>query len=290
MTPNHAVKVHKHHLPDLKRFLNNHLHHPPNHDNRATNPSSPSIQVSSSFSDVISALETPYVDHTANGYLSVPGVEHPPREPPSPSPKLKHDDSQLTADQRKDGRLSGFLRRDREKDARSKPHSLSQERSPTRSPSPSNSSKTSLRSDVPEGSPPASLQEHRSGRRSADSRTSHTSTVSTSSKASAHAYPITSLSEATQAHLAKKYGKWGRVLGSGAGGTVRLIKGKHDGNIFAVKEFRPKRSGETEKEYQKKVTAEFCVGSTLKHPNIIQTVDIVCDRGHYYEVLPMLAS
>lgn len=124
-----------------------------------------------------------------------------------------------------------------------------------------------------------------------DSRASHSSSISTGSKPPPHfAHPITSLSEATQAHLAKKYGKWGRVLGSGAGGTVRLIKGKQNGNIFAVKEFRPKRSGETEKEYQKKVTAEFCVGSTLKHPNIIQTVDIVCDRGHYYEVLPILAS
>ncbi|KAJ3505525.1 hypothetical protein NMY22_g17556 [Coprinellus aureogranulatus] len=52
-----------------------------------------------------------------------------------------------------------------------------------------------------------------------------------------------------------------------------------------VKEFRPKRAGESEKEYQKKVTAEFCVGSTLKHPNIIETVDIVQDHGHYYEVM-----
>ncbi|EJD53066.1 Pkinase-domain-containing protein, partial [Auricularia subglabra TFB-10046 SS5] len=87
--------------------------------------------------------------------------------------------------------------------------------------------------------------------------------------------------------LAKKYGKWGRVLGSGAGGTVRLIKGteKMGGNIYAVKEFRPKRVGESEKEYQKKVTAEFCVGSTLHHPNIIETVDIVSDHGHYYEVM-----
>lgn len=97
-------------------------------------------------------------------------------------------------------------------------------------------------------------------------------------------HPITSLHDATHAHLSKKYGKWGRVLGSGAGGTVRLIKGKNNGSVFAVKEFRPKRSGESEKEYQKKVTAEFCVGSTLKHPNIIQTVDIVSDHGHYYEV------
>ncbi|KAF9052959.1 hypothetical protein BJ165DRAFT_1523709 [Panaeolus papilionaceus] len=97
--------------------------------------------------------------------------------------------------------------------------------------------------------------------------------------------PIVSLHDATQAHLSKKYGKWGRVLGSGAGGTVRLIKGKNGGNVYAVKEFRPKRSGESEKEYQKKVTAEFCVGSTLKHPNIIETVDIVYDHGHYYEVM-----
>ena len=107
-----------------------------------------------------------------------------------------------------------------------------------------------------------------------------------SSKQSNH--PILSLSEATQAHLGKKYGKWGRVLGSGAGGTVRLIKAnpKNGGTTFAVKEFRPKRNGESEKEYQKKVTAEFCVGSTLKHPNIIETVDIVSDHGHYYEVTP----
>ena len=67
---------------------------------------------------------------------------------------------------------------------------------------------------------------------------------------------------------------------------MRLIKSstKHGGHIYAVKEFRPKRNGESEKEYQKKVTAEFCVGSTLHHPNIIETVDIVSDHGHYYEV------
>lgn len=99
-------------------------------------------------------------------------------------------------------------------------------------------------------------------------------------------HPIASLSDATHAHLTKKYGKWGRVLGSGAGGTVRLIKAstKNGGRIFAVKEFRARRQGENEKEYQKKVTAEFCVGSTLKHTNIIETVDIVSDHGHYYEV------
>ncbi|KDQ60728.1 hypothetical protein JAAARDRAFT_124971, partial [Jaapia argillacea MUCL 33604] len=92
----------------------------------------------------------------------------------------------------------------------------------------------------------------------------------------------------SQVHLTKKYGKWGRVLGSGAGGTVRLIKSgpkQGYGATFAVKEFRPKRTNESEREYQKKVTAEFCVGVTLKHVNVIETVDIVSDHGHYYEVM-----
>lgn len=66
------------------------------------------------------------------------------------------------------------------------------------------------------------------------------------------------------AHLQKKYGKWGKVLGSGAGGTVRLIKRSKDSTVFAVKEFRQRRAGESEKEYVKKVTAEFCIGSMLQ--------------------------
>lgn len=92
--------------------------------------------------------------------------------------------------------------------------------------------------------------------------------------------------EATHAHLTKMYGKWGRVLGSGAGGTVRLIKSdsRKGSGTYAVKEFRPRRQGENEKEYLRKVTAEFCVGVTLHHTNVIETVDIVCDHGRYYEV------
>lgn len=101
------------------------------------------------------------------------------------------------------------------------------------------------------------------------------------------AVPIISLSEATHAHLSKKYGKWGRVLGTGAGGTVRLIRArtKAGGAVYAVKQFRPRRSGESEREYENKVRAEFCVGACLKHVNVIETVDIVCDHGHYYEVM-----
>ncbi|TIA93167.1 hypothetical protein E3P99_00303 [Wallemia hederae] len=106
------------------------------------------------------------------------------------------------------------------------------------------------------------------------------------------------------AHLTRKYGKWVKTLGTGAGGTVRLIAKKSHSlshplsrssssqssmsgtsAVYAVKEFRQRKNGETHKEYVKKVTAEFCVGITLKHRNIIQTVDIISERGHYYEIM-----
>lgn len=85
--------------------------------------------------------------------------------------------------------------------------------------------------------------------------------------------------------LTAKYGKLGKVLGAGAGGSVRLMKRSTDGKMFAVKEFRARHSYESEKEYTKKVTAEFCIGSTLHHGNIIETLDIVQEKGKWYEVM-----
>lgn len=85
--------------------------------------------------------------------------------------------------------------------------------------------------------------------------------------------------------LNSKYGKLGRVLGSGAGGSVRLLKRNSDGVTFAVKQFRDRHSWESLKEYSKKVTAEFCIGSTLHHGNIIETLDIIQEGHHWYEVM-----
>lgn len=85
--------------------------------------------------------------------------------------------------------------------------------------------------------------------------------------------------------LTSKYGKIGRVLGSGAGGSVKLMKRSEDNTVFAVKEFRPRHSYESEKEYVKKLTAEFCFGSALHHGNIIETLDIVQEKGKWYEVM-----
>lgn len=85
--------------------------------------------------------------------------------------------------------------------------------------------------------------------------------------------------------LESKYGKFGKVLGSGAGGSVRLLKRSSDGVTFAVKQFRERHSWENEKEYSKKVTAEFCIGSTLHHGNVIETLDIIHEHGRWYEVM-----
>lgn len=85
--------------------------------------------------------------------------------------------------------------------------------------------------------------------------------------------------------VTKKYGKLGKVLGAGAGGSVRLIVRESDGVTFAVKEFVARRPNESIKEYAKKCTAEFCIGSTLHHPNIIQTLDIINENNHFFEVM-----
>lgn len=98
-------------------------------------------------------------------------------------------------------------------------------------------------------------------------------------------HPAASVPFADDHGLQTKWGKFGKVLGSGAGGSVKLMKRSSDGLTFAVKQFRDRHSYETEREYNKKVTAEFCIGSTLHHGNIIETLDIVQERGHWYQVM-----
>lgn len=81
-----------------------------------------------------------------------------------------------------------------------------------------------------------------------------------------------------------KYGKMGKVMGSGAGGNVRIME-RADSKLFAVKEFRSRRPNESKQEYTKHVTSEFCIGATLHHPNIIETLDLVKEGSKYYEIM-----
>ena len=90
--------------------------------------------------------------------------------------------------------------------------------------------------------------------------------------------------------LAQKYGRLGKTLGSGAGGSVKVLVRPSDNATFAVKEFRPRKSNESVKQYAKKCTAEFCIGSSLHHPNIVETIDIFSDSNQfkYFQVMEYL--
>ncbi|KAI5481204.1 serine/threonine protein kinase FSK [Pseudohyphozyma bogoriensis] len=94
---------------------------------------------------------------------------------------------------------------------------------------------------------------------------------------------------AASASLLKKYGVCEKVaIGKGATATVKLAHkwDRTTERLYAVKEFRKRRKNETEKEYVKKLTSEFCISSTLHHQNIVETVDLVQDeQNHWCEVM-----
>lgn len=94
--------------------------------------------------------------------------------------------------------------------------------------------------------------------------------------------------------LVEKYGKCQEVIGRGAFGIVRIshkkIEGQPGEKLYAVKEFR-RRPEETEKKYSKRLTAEFCISSSLRHPNVIHTLDLLKDaKGDFCEVMEFCAG
>ena len=87
------------------------------------------------------------------------------------------------------------------------------------------------------------------------------------------------------ASLLKKYGICDRAaIGKGATAVVRLAHkwDRREEKLYAVKEFRKRRKNETEKDYVKKLTSEFCISSTLHHSNVVETVDLVQDEAHHW--------
>lgn len=95
--------------------------------------------------------------------------------------------------------------------------------------------------------------------------------------------------------LVEKYGKCHEVVGRGAFGIVRVSHKPDPADaknelLYAVKEFR-KRPQETAKRYQKRLTSEFCISSSLRHPNVIHTLDLLQDtKGDYCEVMEYCAG
>lgn len=76
-----------------------------------------------------------------------------------------------------------------------------------------------------------------------------------------------------------------RIIGKGASSVVRLAQGTRDHTVYAVKEFRKKRKEESQKDYIKKLTSEYCISSLFHHPNVVETFDILRDGNHWYEVM-----
>ncbi|KAI1003379.1 Serine/threonine-protein kinase [Podosphaera aphanis] len=93
--------------------------------------------------------------------------------------------------------------------------------------------------------------------------------------------------------LVEKYGKCQEIVGRGAFGIVRISHKRTQGlgeQLYAVKEFR-RRPDETEKKYSKRLTSEFCISSSLRHPNVIHTLDLLQDsKGDYCEVMEFCAG
>lgn len=95
------------------------------------------------------------------------------------------------------------------------------------------------------------------------------------------------------ATLVEKYGKCHEIVGRGAFGIVRISHKRREGDneqLFAVKEFR-RRPEESERRYSKRLTSEFCISSSLRHPNVIHTLDLLQDsKGDYCEVMEFCAG
>ncbi|KAF2160695.1 hypothetical protein M409DRAFT_70236 [Zasmidium cellare ATCC 36951] len=96
------------------------------------------------------------------------------------------------------------------------------------------------------------------------------------------------------ASLVQKYGKCHEIVGRGAFGIVRIAhKSDPDSKaeqLYAVKEFR-RRPQEDAKKYSKRLNSEFCISSSLRHPNVIHTLDLLEDaKGDYCEVMEFCAG
>lgn len=85
----------------------------------------------------------------------------------------------------------------------------------------------------------------------------------------------------------KEYGECYRRLGEGSTAVVmitRKLEGKGE-KLYAIKQFRKRQRSESEKEYMKKLTSEFCISSTFSHPNIVETIDLVLDDRKRYSTV-----
>ncbi|KAI7850398.1 kinase-like domain-containing protein [Circinella umbellata] len=67
-----------------------------------------------------------------------------------------------------------------------------------------------------------------------------------------------------------------KSIGVGSYADVRLVQSKTTFQMLAIKTFRKrtKNNNITERKFMKQITSEYCIASSLNHPNIIKTFDL----------------
>lgn len=91
---------------------------------------------------------------------------------------------------------------------------------------------------------------------------------------------------ADYARFRDKYEKAGKAVGSGAFGSVSVVRRRADKkSLFAVKEFRGRDSKESRMEYNRRVATEFCFASALNHPNVINTIEVLRDSDKWFQIM-----
>ncbi|KAI9310866.1 kinase-like domain-containing protein [Dichotomocladium elegans] len=81
------------------------------------------------------------------------------------------------------------------------------------------------------------------------------------------------------------YGKADRCIGSGTSAIVTVFR--NHGAPYAIKQFRPwNKSKESHRRYTKKFISEYCIASSLLHPSIVHTFDLIEDgEGNFSTVM-----
>lgn len=83
----------------------------------------------------------------------------------------------------------------------------------------------------------------------------------------------------SHSELFKKYGEVGKLLGTGASGSVNIVRAKNNPNkVYAIKKFRARLPREAESDYKAKVKNEFKIGEILHHENLIHTIELIRDH------------
>lgn len=81
------------------------------------------------------------------------------------------------------------------------------------------------------------------------------------------------------------YERLGKAVGTGAKGTVGLWRCKLGGQLVAVKIFHNPLPFEAKSRYDKEVLAEYNIGKTLNHGNIVGVLELLQVQGRWLQVM-----